>query len=187
VKYEQQQQEQQQPQQPQPEQPDDRMWLKNPLKLLLTINWHLLDSPPAEACELTVLYGARYFKAANKTKWTLEKCVVPFTQLGNNSPGQELCRRLLQFGAFLYRTITQVSMKPYNEMKALAPKQFIKQKVEQLTPLTSFLFGLATSKSEIDTATVIQPITGSVDQTASQKAFARKTQSQSRCGNNILQ
>ena len=171
---------QQQPEQPQTQQqqPDERMWLKNPLKSLFTMNRHLLDSPPAEACELTVLYGARYFKAANETKWTLEKCVIPFTRLGNNSPGQVFSQLLLQFGAFLHRTITQVSTKPYSEMKALAPEQYIRQKIEQLTPLTSFLFGLATSKIEIDTATIIQPITGSINQTASQKAFARKKQSQ---------
>ena len=124
------------------------------------------------------MYGVRYFKAANESKWNLEKCIVPITRTGIGVPGQALCSAIRRFGVFLYRTITQSSSKPYSEMKALAPDEFIKQKVERLTPLTSFLFGLATGKNQIETATIVKPVTGSIDQTEGEKVLARKTQSQ---------
>jgi hypothetical protein len=120
------------------------------------MNRSLFESPPNEACELTLMYGLRYSKAANESKWTFERCIVPLTKIGAGIPGQGFCSAVRQFGAFLFKTITQSSKKAYSEMKAMAPDEFIKQKVQQLTPLTSFAFGLATGENKIKSATIIR-------------------------------
>jgi hypothetical protein len=134
VKCEQPQQKQQPP--PEPQQIDDKSWLRHPLRSFVTMNRSLFESPPDEACELTLMYGLRYSKAANESKWTFERCIVPLTKIGAGIPGQGFCSAVRQFGAFLFKTITQSSKKAYSEMKAMAPDEFIKQKVQQLTPLT---------------------------------------------------
>eukprot|EP00956_Cyclotella_meneghiniana_P028079 scaffold64551_cov56-Cyclotella_meneghiniana.AAC.1 len=63
---------------------DDKSWMQKPMRTLMTKNRHLIDHPPDDKVELSVLYGLKLTKEENESKYSLSKCIVPLTRIAGN-------------------------------------------------------------------------------------------------------
>ena len=146
----------------------------------MTKNRHLIDHPPDDKVELSVLYGLKLTKEENESKYSLSKCIVPLTRIaGNDTIDCDSSEGLKDFGTFLHVDVTQQSRMTYDSMESLSPVMYVEKKVNALTPLSALLYGLATGTSEIDKDTIRKPyLDETAGQTSSEKTIGLRTQSQ---------
>lgn len=125
---------------------------------------------------MLLLYGIRYSRESNATDWTFEKCIKPLKRIENQPLEDNFVGSLMEFGQFIHKSIVNCSRSPYKDTHAFGPGDFILHKTYNFSPLSAFLFGLATGKDKVDFPTVRMPINPDIYQTAGEKAKRRMVQ-----------
>ena len=135
---------------------DDTLKKARPMVYLHKQKEHLFNIE--DNFQAVILYATVVTKEKGQgKKLDISNCVKVLSHIGDEPRDEDYCDGLQEFAAFLHPTIVTPSVTPYHLIPTLSPTEFNQHAIDSVTPLSSFLFGLATAKPRFDHNKIISP------------------------------